>query len=161
MWGSLGYHPDAWENDSIWIHMFQVSWKAPTSYSSNGKLESAESSPKNLGMMIFFGMMRSISKSSNQVGISTIWDHLQWRKKKKYAAPVSPKFDELKRINWTRIIPNLVGGWNPFEKYARQNGLIFGVKIPKILWNHHLLLTMLMVQKSHSQPPGMVLKPRK
>ena len=24
-----------------------------------------------------------------------------------------------------RIIANLVGGFNPFEKYARQNGFIF------------------------------------
>ena len=79
------------------------------------------------------------------------------RKKKQYAAPASAKIDELKTINWTRIILNLVGGWNPFEKYARQNGLIFRVKIPINLWNHLLL----MVQKSHSQPPGMVLKPRK
>ena len=35
----------------------------------------------------------------------------------------------------------LVGGFNPFEKYARQIGLsspIFGVKI-KNIWNHHLV----------------------
>ena len=47
------------------------------------------------------------------------------RKKKQYAAPASAKIDELKTINWTRIILNLVGGWNPFEKYARQNGVDF------------------------------------
>ena len=37
-------------------------------------------------------------------------------------------------------LPVLVGGFNPFEKYARQIGNLpqIGVKINNI-WNHHLV----------------------
>ena len=46
----------------------------------------------------------------------------------------------------------LVGGFNPFEKYARQNGDLpqVGVKI-KNVWNHHLALILLPNVVRHSR----------
>ena len=42
-------------------------------------------------------------------------------------------------VRWLDPLGILVGGFNPFEKYARQNGNLpqIGVKI-KNIWNHHL-----------------------
>ena len=71
---------------------------------------------------------------------------------------------------WWRITRELVYSWwsfNPFEKYARQNGFIFphfkGWKFKKNVWNHHLVVDLKFFYKGNNEthPPKFICWPLK
>ena len=66
---------------------------------------------------------------------------------------ISSKSDQILSSNSEDINSHLVGGFNPFEKYDRQNGNLpqIGVKI-KNIWNHHPVIQQTPEPKANQVP---------